>query len=313
MADIYTIQDHTGLIPFSNKLSRDQIMQGSERYVEIYSLDEFAAVDLGNADTEEAISFLSHPQDSSVNTLPDCFIGSLAFPDKKEWETHSIHFGFYLSPKRLILIDSTNACQKVLDALKDLDKLSQISTMRILLEVVKYLIKDDVFYFTDIEKQLAHTEDEILDHHTMVTNQELLDFRRKLMRYDRFYQQLTDMSNIIEKDEYLILSKDDRRLFRLLGQRSERLFQRAQYLKEYSVQLRELHQIQVSAEQNKTIQWLTVITTLIVPLTLITSWYGMNFSHMPELTWEYSYAVVIALCIILVVVQLIFFKKRKWL
>lgn len=313
MASIYAIKDHSGFIPLENEPSSDPGTPDKQIYVEIYSIDEFITVDLGDDDIEEAISLLSNSQGSSVNTLPDCLIGSLAFPNKKDPGSHSTHFGFYLNLDRLIFIDSTNACREALESLKDLEKLPKISTLRILFEFIKHFIKDDPLFFSDIEKDLTRTEDTILDHHAKVTTHELLDFRRKLMKYDRFYQQMTDMSTIIAKDEYLIFPKDDRRLFRLLGQRTERLFQRAQYLKEYSMQLRELHQMQVDAEQNKTIQWLTVITTLIVPLTLVTSWYGMNFTHMPELEWEYGYAVVIALCIILVVAQLIFFKKRKWL
>lgn len=313
MAHIYTIQNKKGLIPYSNEPSASQISNKAELCVEIYSIDEFMKVDLGDDDIEEAISLLSRSQGSSINTLPDCFIGSLSFPSKIDSAFHFVHFGFYLNPKRLIFIDSSEVSRDVLVSLKTLEKLPQISTLRILYEFIKYFIEDDPIYLSDTEKYLSDAEESILEQRTNISNQELLSHRRKLIKYDRFYQQLTDISSIIAKDEYLIFSKDDRRLFRLLGQQTERLLQRAQYLKEYSMQLRELHQMQVDAEQNRTIQWLTVITTLVVPLTLITSWYGMNFSHMPELEWEYGYAVVIVVCIILVIAQLLFFKKRKWL
>ena len=58
---------------------------------------------------------------------------------------------------------------------------------------------------------------------------------------------------------------------------------------------------------------LTVVTTIFMPLTLIVGWYGMNFRYMPELNYEWSYPVVIVLSILIVVISLIFFKKKKWL
>ena len=313
MATRYNIEDGQGLSPITQAPSQDNAPSNTRRFIEIYTLEEFVEVDLGNDDIEETISMLSHSHGCSVNTLPDCFIGSLAFPPRQGTNHRVIHFGFYLNPQRLVFIDSTDECKNVLESLKDLTKLPTISTLRILYEYIKYYINDDPNIFSEIEAQLADIEDNIIDSHTKISNRVLLDSRRTIMKYDRFYQQLTDMCNLIEKDEYLILSKEDRRLFRLLGQRTERLFQRSQSLNEYSLQLRELYQLQIDSEQNKTMRWLTVVTTLVVPLTLITSWYGMNFKHMPELAWPHSYGIIIVICIIIVVVQLFFFKKRKWL
>ena len=58
---------------------------------------------------------------------------------------------------------------------------------------------------------------------------------------------------------------------------------------------------------------LTVITSIFMPLTLIAGWYGMNFKYMPELEYKASYPIIIALSVVIVIVCLIFFKKKKWL
>jgi magnesium transporter len=58
---------------------------------------------------------------------------------------------------------------------------------------------------------------------------------------------------------------------------------------------------------------LTVVTSIFLPLTLIAGWYGMNFRYMPELEWPYSYPVVIVVSIIIVVVCLVWFKRKKWM
>ncbi|WP_371298079.1 CorA family divalent cation transporter [Paraeggerthella sp.] len=59
-------------------------------------------------------------------------------------------------------------------------------------------------------------------------------------------------------------------------------------------------------------QILTVVTSIFMPLTLITGWYGMNFKVMPELGWSMSYFVLIAVAIVIVTVEIIIFKRNKW-
>ena len=39
----------------------------------------------------------------------------------------------------------------------------------------------------------------------------------------------------------------------------------------------------------------------------------MNFRYMPELEWRYSYPVVIVISVAIVVVCLIWFKRKKWM
>ena len=65
--------------------------------------------------------------------------------------------------------------------------------------------------------------------------------------------------------------------------------------------------------QNHIMTILTVVTTIFMPLTLITGWYGMNFRYMPELETEWGYPLVFGTCILIITGSLIFFKKKKWL
>ena len=83
-------------------------------------------------------------------------------------------------------------------------------------------------------------------------------------------------------------------------------FDRLEYLQDTFLGL-------VNIQQNKIIKIFTIVSVIFLPPTLIASMYGMNFTHMPEIEWQYGYAFAIGLMIFTVVGILIFFKIKKWL
>lgn len=68
-----------------------------------------------------------------------------------------------------------------------------------------------------------------------------------------------------------------------------------------------------SNKMNEVMQFLTVISTIFIPLTFIAGVYGMNFKYMPELDHQLAYPAVVFLMLIIAVLQLIYFRSKKWL
>ena len=84
-------------------------------------------------------------------------------------------------------------------------------------------------------------------------------------------------------------------------------------LLDYTNQIRDTYQSRLDVKQNRIMTVLTVVTTVFMPLTLIVGWYGMNFKYMPELNSVWGYPIVIGVSVLIVVVSIVFFKRRKWL
>ena len=127
------------------------------------------------------------------------------------------------------------------------------------------------------------------------------------------YAQLLDLSQELEENENEFFSENNERYFHLVCQRVQTLYDMTTSLSEYTTQIRDLNQAQIDIKQNKIMTILTVITSIFMPLTLIAGWYGMNFVYMPEFQSPIAYPVVIAVSVLIVIVSLIFFKKKKWL
>lgn len=69
----------------------------------------------------------------------------------------------------------------------------------------------------------------------------------------------------------------------------------------------------MSHKMNEIIKVLTIVATIFAPLTFITGFYGMNFEHMPELHSKYAYPIVILVMLIISLLMLLYFRRKKWI
>lgn len=68
-----------------------------------------------------------------------------------------------------------------------------------------------------------------------------------------------------------------------------------------------------SNRMNEVMKALTLISTMMLPLTFIVGLYGMNFKHMPELDWVWGYPAVIGLMIAVATGIALWFRHRGWI
>ena len=69
----------------------------------------------------------------------------------------------------------------------------------------------------------------------------------------------------------------------------------------------------ISNKMNQIMQVLTIIGTIFIPLTFLAGIYGMNFQYMPELDWKNAYPALWGLMIVITLIMILFFKRRRWL
>jgi len=69
----------------------------------------------------------------------------------------------------------------------------------------------------------------------------------------------------------------------------------------------------INIEQNATIKIFSVLAVIFMPPTMIASIYGMNFEHMPELSWPFGYPVALTVMLAAAVLPYWFFKRKGWL
>jgi magnesium transporter len=69
----------------------------------------------------------------------------------------------------------------------------------------------------------------------------------------------------------------------------------------------------INLEQNQIIKIFSIVAVVLMPPTLVASIYGMNFAHMPELSWTYGYPTALILMAVAAAVPYLWFKREGWL
>ena len=291
------------------------IGQDDAQYVALLSYSAWRAqkeqFDLGFdiEEPENAEIFTTHAQ---VNY--DSLTGTFCIPNRKDFNAEDVKFSFALDEKGIIFIDDTGAAGAIVESIRSSRRWRTPSLERFLYDFLEQIVKDDLALMTRLELEMDTMEQAVLeDHEDALPIGRLNEIRMEIRDLQNHYEQLLDLAEELEENENGFFQQENLRYFRQFLSRVERLRDMATALRDYNIQIHDLYATQVDVRQNRIMTILTVITSIFLPLTLIAGWYGMNFRYMPELNWPWSYPVVIAVCIVIVVVCLVYFKKKKWL
>lgn len=235
-------------------------------------------------------------------------MGTFTIPDKKNPSSRKNSFSYYQTVSKIVFIDDTGYVDQVLRELVNYE-----TTDYMLFDLMEYILKEDLIYLQSYEERLTKFEEALLQRNVKDFEWKILSVRKDLSSLSSYYEQLEDVGKVLQQDAVERESEREASLFGLYCDRAARLFSMVQQLKEYSVQLREMHQTQIDIRQNEIMKVLTIVTTIFMPLTLITGWYGMNFSNMPELKSSWGYGIVILVCGVVILGEIWYFKKKKWL
>jgi magnesium transporter len=69
----------------------------------------------------------------------------------------------------------------------------------------------------------------------------------------------------------------------------------------------------LSNRLNEIMKVLSIITTVMLPLTFITGIYGMNFANLPGLTHPEGFWVIVIIMCVMLVVMLLYFRMKEWI
>ena len=242
----------------------------------------------------------------------DSLTGGFNIPARENVPGDNHVFAFSLDEKGVIFIDDEGFCNAVIRKIANTKRLVNPCLERFLYDFLEQIICDDRKMLESYDHTLDELEDRILDGNTEGVLEQIAEIRNDLRDLKIHYTQLIDVCQEFEENENHFFKDENDRYFHLVAQRIERLLEMLLTLVDFTIQLREFCQSKIDEKQNRNLAFLTIISSIFMPLTLIAGWYGMNFKYMPELDKVWAYPLVFVVSVMIVVICIVFFKKNKW-
>ena len=238
----------------------------------------------------------------------DCVVGTLCIPRLLDVLGSRYRMYLFVNRSNVVIVDDENFSLRLIRRIQQKRTHQGETKERFLYNFIAEFMSRDQEMLVAYERKLLNMEEEITRDHTTNFQSKLMPIRRELLNLRSYYDEMMDLSRELEENENGFFLKKQLKYFGTLTDRADRLMSKTGHLLEYAQQVKEAYQAQIDARQNSNMQFLTVISTIFFPLTLITGWFGMNFQNMPGLKDGYPW--VVALSVVVIVGCIIIFKRK---
>lgn len=246
-----------------------------------------------------------------LESYRDFLFGTIRVPAKGEKE-QMVQFAIYILKDYVLLLDQDGSVAAQMDKLaKELVR-KEYSLERFLYDFLYSFISNDLIFLEAMELEIANIEEDVLRGKAEHFSYRMLQIKKLIARFYHYYSQLAEIGEELLENQEGFFAQEELQLYGRYTDRVSRLAGETQLLREYAMQVQEVYQSEIGIRQNDVMKILTIVTTIFLPLSLVAGWYGMNFTYMPELQYRYSYPVVAGICVFIVLVSLLVFKKRKY-
>lgn len=124
---------------------------------------------------------------------------------------------------------------------------------------------------------------------------------------------LRESISLLMRDETPFISSDSQIFLRDLYDHTIQVIDTVETFREMVSSLLDVYLSSISNRMNEVMKVLTIIATIFIPLTFIAGIYGMNFEHMPELKMSWAYPAIWVVFVVVAIVMVIYFRRKKWL
>ncbi|UCD57174.1 MAG: magnesium/cobalt transporter CorA [Candidatus Hydrogenedentota bacterium] len=164
-----------------------------------------------------------------------------------------------------------------------------------------------------LDQTVSILEDEIFADPSQDYMGAIFDLKKDVIYLLRVLRPQRDIINKLSRGEFPFLSGQSLMYFRDVYDHINRVCENLEGFRDVTAGVQDAYLMAVSNRMNQIVKTLTIIATIMMPLTLITGIYGMNFNNMPELGWRFGYFVVMGGMLGLTLLMLWYFKRRRWL
>ncbi|MDP3789779.1 MAG: magnesium/cobalt transporter CorA, partial [Candidatus Omnitrophota bacterium] len=179
--------------------------------------------------------------------------------------------------------------------------------------VVDSLVDNYLPVLDVMDYRISNIETQILKNPNQGILNNIFTLKKEVLNLRRFIAPQRDTVNFLSKEDYPFIQPKTRVYFRDVYDNMIFINDTIDTYRDVLSSALDVYISTVSNKTNEIMKVLTMIATIMMPLTLIAGVYGMNFKHMPILEWEYGFISIFAIMVVLGTGMVMYFRRKEWL
>jgi magnesium transporter len=160
---------------------------------------------------------------------------------------------------------------------------------------------------------IEQVENEVFSQERTNPAQRIYRLKREVLEFNRAAAPLVEPIDRLSKGHYEQVQPEVRAYFRDVNDHLIRVHEQLEAYRDLLTSILGANLAQVTVQQNDDVRRISAIVAIVAVPTAIAGIYGMNFEHMPELTWTFGYPLVLGVMATLCTVLYRFFRRAGWL
>jgi magnesium transporter len=175
-------------------------------------------------------------------------------------------------------------------------------------------VVDDYFVVLDaLGQEIERYEEEAIGSLDEALLHRVHDLKRQLLLVRTAVWPLREVTGHLVHAESEWIRSSTRPFLRDLHDHVVQVIETTEIYRESAVALVELYLASSGNRLNQVMKMLTLVATIFIPVTFVSSIYGMNFDHMPELHWRLGYPLALLFMWGVAAFMVWYFRREKWL
>lgn len=160
---------------------------------------------------------------------------------------------------------------------------------------------------------IDQVQDDLLIRPDVQLLETIFDLKRGLLQFRRAVSAQRELLNVIVRDETPLIQKDMRIYFRDVYDHAVRAMDLVETYRDLLAGALDIYLTQMANRTNDIVKGLTILATIMLPLTLVTGYFGMNFEYIPLLKNPNGIWYTTGGLLAITLGMLAYFKAKKWI
>lgn len=229
-------------------------------------------------------------------------------------ETHELNL--YLGENYMVTVfkgDALSPVETVHKRLERDERLRHNGADFLCHAVLDALVDEYMPLIDQMDDEIELLEDQVLAKPVPLTMQRIIELKHSLINLRRIVSPMREVINRLSRDDFPMIDRQSRIYYRDIYDHLVRLQDLSDSIRDIVSGTMDIYLNSTSLRLNEVMKYLTIVSTIFLPLSFLAGVYGMNFAlNWPALEWKYGIIFFWGICLLVAGGMLAWFKHRGW-